>query len=78
MLRAVADIGWDHEAGHAALVKQVIRRLPAVDDAAGVAMSAPALIIPRILDFHLCDLLAALYDKVSGRWDAYTILGTDG
>jgi predicted 2-oxoglutarate/Fe(II)-dependent dioxygenase YbiX len=66
MLRAIADIGWDHPAGHAQLLSSVLRSLPTVDNAAGVPMSAPVLIIPRVLDFPLCDLLVKLYDQVGG------------
>jgi peroxiredoxin len=67
MLRAVADIAWDNPSGHAALLAQVMRGLPAVDDAAGVPMSAPALIVPRVLDFPLCDLLVNLYGRIGGN-----------
>lgn len=77
MLRAVADIGWDHAAGHAALLSRVVRGLPAIDDAAGVPMSAPVLMIPRILDFPLCDLLIALYDEIGGE-DSGFLLDRDG
>ena len=51
MLRAVADIPWDYPAGHARTVREVLRGLPAVDDAAGVPLTAPVLIVPRVLDF---------------------------
>ena len=73
MLRAVADIGWDHDAGHAALVANLLRGLPAIDESAGVPMSAPALMIPRILDFPLCDLLIALYDKIGGEESGFLL-----
>lgn len=77
MLRAVADIGWDHAAGHATLVASVLRGLPAVDDAAGVPMTAPVLIVPRVLDFSLCDLLVGLYDKLGGE-DSGFLFDHDG
>jgi peroxiredoxin len=66
ILRAIADIAWDHPAGHAVTVAGLLRQLPAVDDAAGVPMTAPVLIVPRVLDFEFCDLLVALYDKLGG------------
>jgi len=47
-------------------VSGVLRGLPAVDDAAGVKLSAPVLTIPRIFDFPLCDLLVRLYDTIGG------------
>ncbi len=77
MLRAVADIGWNHAAGHAALVASVLRGLPAVDDAAGVPMTAPVLTVPRVLDFSLCDLLVGLYDKLGGE-DSGFLFDRDG
>src|ERR1700761_7513268 len=53
MLRAVADIAWDHAGGHAMAVRGVLQGLPAVDDSAGVPLTAPALIVPRVFDFEL-------------------------
>jgi peroxiredoxin len=67
MLRAVADIAWDHSGGHAATVRAVLQGLPAVDDAAGVPLTAPALIVPRVFDFELCDFLINVYDKLGGK-----------
>jgi peroxiredoxin len=67
MLRAVADIAWDHSGGHAATVRAVLQGLPAVDDAAGVPLTAPALIVPRVFDFELCDFLIEVYDKLGGK-----------
>src|SRR5215831_4807771 len=55
MLRAVADVTWDHPAGHAETVRRVLQSLPAVDDSAGTPLSAPVLIVPRVFDFPLCD-----------------------
>lgn len=67
MLRAVADIPWDHAGGHAKTVRRVLASLPAVDDSAGVPLIAPALIVPRVLDFELCDFLIQFYDKLGGK-----------
>jgi predicted 2-oxoglutarate/Fe(II)-dependent dioxygenase YbiX len=77
MLRVVAVIPWDHPAGHAAILQQVLKSLPCVDDAAGVPMIAPALIAPRVLDFDLCDFLVRLYDKMGGD-DSGFLLDVDG
>ncbi len=77
MLRAVADIAWDHAAGHAETVRNVLQGLPAVDDSAGVPLTAPALIVPRIFDFELCDFLVKVYDKLGGR-DSGFLLDRDG
>jgi peroxiredoxin len=67
MLRAVADIPWDYAAGHARTVRNLLQGLPAVDDCAGVPLTAPVLIVPRVLDFELCDFLVQFYDKLGGK-----------
>ncbi|HUK60365.1 MAG TPA: 2OG-Fe(II) oxygenase [Stellaceae bacterium] len=67
MLRIVANIGWDHAAGHAQTVQKLLQSLPEVDQSCGVPLTAPALIVPRVLDFALCDLLVGLYDQVGGE-----------
>jgi predicted 2-oxoglutarate/Fe(II)-dependent dioxygenase YbiX len=77
MLRAVADIPWDYAAGHAQTVRNVLQGLPAVDNAAGVPLTAPVLIVPRVLDFQLCDFLVEFYEKLGGR-DSGFLLDSDG
>ncbi len=66
MLRAVADIAWDMPQGHAQTVGNVLRGLPSVDDSAGVPMFAPALMIPRVFSFEICDFLVQFYDQQGG------------
>jgi peroxiredoxin len=75
--RAVAVIGWDHPEGHADSVRRVIRDLPPVDQSAGVPLWAPALIVPRVFDFDLCDLLVRLYDAMGGEESGF-LLDRDG
>ena len=77
MLRAVADIPWDYAAGHAQTVRDVLRSLPAVEDFAGVPLSAPVLIMPRVFDFQLCDVLIQFYEKIGGE-DFGFLLDVDG
>jgi len=77
MLRAVADIAWDHAAGHAQTVRNVLESLPAGDDSAGVPLTAPVLIVPRIFDFALCDVLVQFYDKIGGQ-DSGFLLDVEG
>jgi peroxiredoxin len=77
MLRAVADIPWDHAGGHVPTVRSVLQSLPAVDDSAGVPMTAPALIVPRVFDFELCDFLIKVYDKIGGK-DSGFLYDSDG
>jgi predicted 2-oxoglutarate/Fe(II)-dependent dioxygenase YbiX/peroxiredoxin len=62
MLRAVADIAWDHPQGHANMVRNILQGLPAVDDSAGVPMFAPALMVPRVFSFDICDFLIQFYE----------------
>ena len=77
MLRAVANIAWDYTAGHAQSVRSMLHSLPAVDDSAGVPLTAPALIVPRVLDFQLCDFLVQFYEKLGGK-DSGFLLDTNG
>jgi predicted 2-oxoglutarate/Fe(II)-dependent dioxygenase YbiX/peroxiredoxin len=67
MLRAIADISWDHAAGHAETVLGILHNLPPVDDSAGVPLTAPVLIVPRVFDFALCDVLVEFYEKLGGK-----------
>jgi len=66
MLRTVADIAWDFPQGHAETVRGVLRSLPAVDLSAGVPMFAPALMVPRVFSFELCDFLVQFYEQQGG------------
>jgi peroxiredoxin len=77
MLRAIADIPFDFPQGHADSVASLLRALPKVDDAAGVPLTAPALIMPRIFDFPLCDFLIDFYEKNGGE-DSGFLLDVDG
>ena len=62
MLRTVADIAWDHPQGHADMVRNILQGLPPVEDSAGVPMFAPALLVPRVFSFELCDFLIQFYE----------------
>lgn len=67
MLRAVADIAWDFPQGHGETVHNVLRNLPAVDESAGVPMFAPALLVPRVFSFELCDFLMQFHREQGGK-----------
>jgi len=67
MLRTIADIPWDFPQGHAATIQSILRGLPAVEDSAGCTMTAPALIVPRVFSFELCDFLMQFYEEQGGR-----------
>ena len=73
MLRTVADIGWDFPQGHAQTVASVLRGLPAVDDSAGVPLFAPALIVPRVFSFELCDFLLHYYPDMGSAESGFQI-----
>jgi predicted 2-oxoglutarate/Fe(II)-dependent dioxygenase YbiX/peroxiredoxin len=62
MLRAIADIAWDNPQGHASMVGNVLQGLPSVEESAGVPMFAPALIVPRVFSFGICDFLTQFYE----------------
>jgi hypothetical protein len=67
MLRAIANIAWDHDGGHAQAVRGLLAGLPPVDQSCGVDLTAPALVVPRVFDFALCELLVGLYDQIGGE-----------
>jgi predicted 2-oxoglutarate/Fe(II)-dependent dioxygenase YbiX/peroxiredoxin len=77
MLRAVADIAWDVPQGHATMVGNVLQGLPAVDDSAGVPMFAPALLVPRVFSFGICDFLTQFYET-QGAVDSGFQFDVDG
>ncbi len=66
MLRAIANISWDHPEGHANVVAATLAALPDVDASAGVPLTAPALIVPRVFEFPFCDMLVKFYDDHGG------------
>jgi predicted 2-oxoglutarate/Fe(II)-dependent dioxygenase YbiX/peroxiredoxin len=77
LLRAVANIAWDEGMTHAQTLRGFLRQLPDVDASAGVEMSAPVLIVPRVLDFDLCDFLVGLHEETGGT-DSGFLLDHDG
>jgi peroxiredoxin len=77
MLRAIANISWDHPEGHANVVAATLAALPDVDASAGVPLTAPALIVPRVFEFPFCDLLVQFY-KDNGGSDSGFLLDRDG
>jgi predicted 2-oxoglutarate/Fe(II)-dependent dioxygenase YbiX/peroxiredoxin len=77
MLRAVANVAWDDPAGHGEIVRDFLKSLPDVDDAAGVPLCAPVLIVPRVFDFALCETLVEFYDKIGGK-DSGFLRDVDG
>src|ERR1700710_697322 len=66
MLRSIADIAWDNPQGHAETVRVVLHGLPDIDQSAGVPMFPPALMVPRVFSFELCDFLVQFYEQQGG------------
>jgi predicted 2-oxoglutarate/Fe(II)-dependent dioxygenase YbiX/peroxiredoxin len=77
LLRAVANVALDHPDGHGHVVGGFLDHLPAVDASAGVPLTAPVLIVPRVFEFELCDALVDLYRR-SGGEDSGFLLDQDG
>jgi len=77
LLRAVANVAFDHPDGHAAVVTGFLNHLPEPGASAGVPMNAPVLIVPRVFDFDLCDALIDLYQRHGGE-DSGFLLDQDG
>ncbi len=44
-------------------LQNFLRQLPSVDDSAGVPLTAPALIVPRVFEKSVCDFLINMYEK---------------
>ncbi len=65
-LRVFANIRHMPDGSHLDLLRRVITRLPAVDDYAGVPISAPVLILPRIFEPQFCRDMIDLYNKQGG------------
>ncbi|MBI3435018.1 MAG: 2OG-Fe(II) oxygenase [Proteobacteria bacterium] len=73
MLRVVANIADDHPQGHAELLTQLLADLPDVDDSAGVPLTAPVLIVPRVFEFPFCELLVNFYEEHGGAESGFLL-----
>jgi predicted 2-oxoglutarate/Fe(II)-dependent dioxygenase YbiX/peroxiredoxin len=77
LLRAIANIPWGESGAHIKAVSELVKGLPDVDNSAGVPLTAPVLIVPRVLDFPLCETLVRVFDEVGGE-DSGFLLDVDG
>jgi predicted 2-oxoglutarate/Fe(II)-dependent dioxygenase YbiX len=77
MLRAIANISFVASGAHIDTVCALIKSLPDVDGSAGVPLTAPVLVVPRVLDFPLCETLIRVFDEVGGE-DSGFLLDVDG
>jgi hypothetical protein len=73
MLRAVANIPADAAGGHVSAVGAVVNSLPKVDESAGVPLTAPVLIVPRVFDFPLCDTLIRVFNELGGAESGFLL-----
>jgi len=63
LLRVVGNYSIGKNATPPEELRTFLRSLPAVDENAGVPLTAPALIVPRIFESQVCDFLIDLYEK---------------
>jgi predicted 2-oxoglutarate/Fe(II)-dependent dioxygenase YbiX len=73
MLRAVANIPCDAMEEHDRMLELYLLDLPSVDNSAGVALTAPVLMVPRVFDFPLCHYLIGLFDKIGGADSGFLV-----
>lgn len=70
-LRVLADIPMQEAETHNRLLADLLSRLPPIDDYAGVPMSAPVLVLPRVFEPEFCRKLIGLYQQHGGRESGY-------
>ncbi len=61
-LRVLAALRFDEPKGHDALLAEILNGLPPLDRHAGVDLSAPVLLLPRLLEPALCRALIDAYN----------------
>lgn len=54
-------------------INHYLQNLPAVDDFAGVPLTAPALIIPHVFEPEFCEHLISLYDTNGGKDSGFMV-----
>jgi peroxiredoxin/predicted 2-oxoglutarate/Fe(II)-dependent dioxygenase YbiX len=67
MLRVLANIPADSAERHNQALDITLSHLPLVQEHAGVALSAPVLILPRVFESELCRELVRLYEQYGGE-----------
>ncbi len=77
MLRLIASIPHDHPDGHAKLLRDTLVGLPPPAEHAGIRLMAPVLLVPRVLEFELCDALVD-YHRRCGGTDSGFLFDKDG
>ncbi len=77
LLRLIARIRFDRPEGWSEQLGEVLRSLPPPAEHAGMRLPAPALIVPRVFEFELCDFLVDAHRR-SGGSDSGFMLDLDG
>ncbi len=73
MLRAIANVSFDPPDTHTALVRGLLTSLPAPEHSAGLELPAPVLVVPRVLDFELCDALVQVFEQCGGEESGFLL-----
>ncbi|MDP9127005.1 MAG: 2OG-Fe(II) oxygenase [Pseudomonadota bacterium] len=77
LLRVFGNFEIGRDGTPVEIMRKFLRDLPAVEDSAGVPLTAPALIVPRVFEQEFCDFLIDLYEK-NGGVDSGFMLDTAG
>jgi predicted 2-oxoglutarate/Fe(II)-dependent dioxygenase YbiX len=73
MLRAIANIPYDLADEHDEILNRFLLGLPAVDNSAGVPLTAPLLMVPRVFEFPLCEHLMEIFEKIGGTDSGFLV-----
>lgn len=76
-LRVVGNIPLVDVEKHNQLLHYLLEHLPAIDDYAGVPLTAPVLVIPRVFEPEFCRKLISLYDE-HGGYESGSMIDKDG
>jgi predicted 2-oxoglutarate/Fe(II)-dependent dioxygenase YbiX/peroxiredoxin len=77
MLRCVANISCELLGDHDRILSRFLLDLPSVGNSAGVPLTAPVLLVPRIFDASLCEQLISVFDMMGGT-DSGFLVDRDG
>ncbi|MDE1901382.1 MAG: 2OG-Fe(II) oxygenase [Alphaproteobacteria bacterium] len=73
LLRFYANFPIGADGENPAMLRQFLRDLPPVDDYAGVPLTAPALIVPRVFEPAFCAQLIDLYEQDGGTESGFML-----
>lgn len=66
-MRVKHTISLSNIEAHNKELESLIKAMPAVDDHAGVKVTAPVLVVPRVLDLEFCKELIGMYESHGGE-----------